>query len=74
VIRSAPEIERAKEINARFPGGKFIGFDCAHSYDLMPGWKLEGLGGTYRDIEYVQKECEKLAKAAMEATNKQLNW
>lgn len=37
--------------------GYWIGFDCAHSGDFSP--KI-GIRGTYRDIDYVQAECERL--------------
>ena len=43
----------------------WLGFDCAHAYDLVPG--LPGLdsplmGGQYRDIAYVRAEVESLAE------------
>ncbi|RYZ78273.1 MAG: hypothetical protein EOP04_30035 [Proteobacteria bacterium] len=45
-----------------------LGFDCAHFGDLMPGM-VETFGDllnqqTYRDMEFVQKECESLADQA----------
>lgn len=48
--------------------GSWIGFDCGHYMDLTPGAYFEN-GGTYRTIDYVKSECEKLAtgiKACME--------
>lgn len=42
----------------------WLGFDCAHYQDLSPGihrylsWKSECV---YRDANYVQRECERLA-------------
>jgi hypothetical protein len=39
----------------------WLGFDCAHSFDLIPEMsKLFGLECTYRDIPYVTKELESL--------------
>jgi hypothetical protein len=43
----------------------WLGFDCAHLWDLTPG--MEDLGvtlpdETYRDFEYVKAEIEQLAK------------
>jgi hypothetical protein len=53
-----------------------IGFDCAHSGDLMPNYDTEltkGLyeamisaGCVYRNVEYVKNECVKLAKQLKE--------
>lgn len=43
-----------------------VGFDCAHSGDLVP---LYGIDGTYRDIAYVRAECESLARQAKAATD-----
>ena len=37
--------------------GYWIGFDCAHSGDFSPRIAILG---TYRDIDYVQAECERL--------------
>jgi hypothetical protein len=36
-----------------------IGFDCAHTKDLLPFFNTSG---EYRNIEYVTNECKKLAK------------
>ncbi len=49
-------------------GGKlwWIGFDCAHLNDMQPGYLRRKYGsclaeGTYRDMNYVKSETEKLA-------------
>lgn len=41
----------------------WLGFDCAHGYDLIPMMTSEFLarGATYKDIEYVKRECRHLA-------------
>lgn len=45
----------------------WLGFDCGHAWDLIPymvashGPWLFGEGATYKTVEYVQEECEKLA-------------
>lgn len=41
--------------------GHWFGFDCAHCDDLCPGRSYLS-GGVYRDVEYVQAECESLAR------------
>lgn len=62
--------ERAREITQRFPG-KFIGFDCGHYGDLIPGMLRIGhipfADEIYRDINYVREECERLAMQAIAA-------
>lgn len=47
----------------------WLGFDCAHGDDLMPGRNLDdhgvyrGYGGSvYRDLDYVRRECRNLAR------------
>lgn len=46
----------------------WLGFDCAHAYDLVPVLHrgLHGIrplpGGTYRDIGYVKNQCIHLAR------------
>lgn len=41
----------------------FLGFDCAHAYDISPGLgELLSYESDYRDMEYVKKECKKLAE------------
>jgi hypothetical protein len=37
----------------------FVGFDCAHYGDLVPGLMKSGI---YRDEAYVTEQCESLAK------------
>ena len=43
----------------------WIGFDCSHAGDFMPGFVPE-FPGTYRDIKYVERECRELAKQIRE--------
>jgi hypothetical protein len=45
----------------------WLGFDCAHAFDIVPGFKHLDFGDSeYRNFDYVRVECEKLAaKAAM---------
>lgn len=38
----------------------WLGFDCAHCEDLAPG--LMAWSGTYRDLEWVKAETERLAE------------
>jgi hypothetical protein len=51
----------------------YIGFDCAHSGDLVPGMRFLGFNGslsleeTYKDIDYVRDQCERLAAQASAA-------
>lgn len=42
-------------------GKWWVGFDCAHSGDLVPGLGHSFSGDVYRDISYVASECESLA-------------
>ncbi len=44
----------------------WLGFDCAHYMDLVPGLKFFS-EGTYKDEQYVRAECEALALQASEA-------
>ena len=48
----------------------WLGFDCGHWGDLIPGMLKYGvnLGDRYRDIEYVKKECRNLALQLNETT------
>lgn len=43
----------------------WIGFDCAHAWDLVPWIESQTPGlcrnSEYRDIHYVRRECEELA-------------
>lgn len=44
--------------------GFYVGFDCGHAGDLQPMVVEIGLippGDTYKNIQFVQKECLKLA-------------
>lgn len=47
----------------------WLGFDCAHCFDLVPGMgtRLHGVTGedVYRDFDYVTKEVERLAVQAL---------
>jgi len=46
-----------------------IGFDCGHGYDVMPGYSVLIApieGAEYRTVDYVTKECRKLAKQLAE--------
>lgn len=51
----------------------WIGFDCAHAGDIVPGmeeprWpEIFGIEQTYKDIDYVRKETISLAQQAAEA-------
>lgn len=47
----------------------WIGFDCAHSGDMMPFLdnSLRFSGDTYRDLEYVKNECRYLVDQMLEA-------
>lgn len=45
--------------------GYWIGFDCAHCDDLVPGLRIDWT--VYRDVEYVRRNCKELAKAIAEA-------
>jgi hypothetical protein len=47
-----------------FDGGVWwLGFNTAHCFDLLPGihWTPTDGEGQYRDLNYVKKECSKLA-------------
>jgi len=49
----------------------WLGFDCAHVFDRIPGMgrEYESTGDcTYRDVAYVTAECEKLAAIAIESS------
>jgi len=45
----------------------WVGFDCAHLGDVIPGLGLQD-DGVYRDESYVRAELENLARQAAEAT------
>lgn len=47
----------------------WLGFDCAHGWDMCPGTQAiqailgdDGEGGTYRSLDYVVAQCESLAE------------
>lgn len=40
----------------------WIGFDCAHAYDLLPSTDIYSLNVVYRDINYVKNEVKNLAR------------
>lgn len=51
-------------------GWWWLGFDCAHSSDLVPAWSIGEWGrivrtslmdGEYRDLAYVKRHCKNLA-------------
>ncbi len=51
----------------------YVGFDCAHAGDYIPGFVpaiMYSLGytgeGVYRDMNYVEQECRKLARQVKE--------
>jgi len=46
-----------------YSDGGIIGFDCSHSGDCNP---YTSSNGTYRDMEYVKRECMNLADQIME--------
>ena len=53
----------------------WLGFDCGHAGDAMPGLSLypalratKDAGYTYKDIDYVRDECERLAEQASRAS------
>ena len=45
----------------------WLGFDCAHSFDLSPGWPYGRDINTYRTLSYVKEQCGKLAGQIKEA-------
>ena len=50
----------------------WLGFDCAHAWDILPvilsiSPRLADSQSKYRNIAYVTKQCEKLAKQALSA-------
>ena len=45
----------------------WLGFDCGHSFDLLPDARMNWGGGIYRDAEYVRDECRNLARQADQA-------
>jgi len=45
----------------------WVGFDCAHAGDLVPGLRLRSTRDTYRTLAYVQDQLRGLAAAASRA-------
>lgn len=67
VTYGAPCDETGKICHVAQPGEPdevhWIGFDCAHAGDLCPGMKeLRFNDWTYRDVNYVRAEVERLAE------------
>jgi hypothetical protein len=69
--------------NYRLSRGYWIGFDCAHAYDFMPGMmallnSLQAHSGdfmrhdTYRDFAYVKAEVTDLARQVARIEKKQI--
>lgn len=61
----------------------WLGFDCAHAYDLVPfmedftkRFMGPSLGGTYRNFQYARQETKKLADemAKLEFIDWQFTW
>lgn len=50
----------------RAGGRTWIGFDCAHAFDLQPGLPMPILS-TYRTVEYVMTEVDALAQQCKRA-------
>lgn len=75
---NADEMEPYPEVHGGVTyGGPFgtdpdlwwIGFDCSHAFDLVPGIENivgESTGWTYRDMNYVKAQCTLLAAQAAE--------
>ena len=57
--------------NGKPDGRWWIGFDCAHAGDVVPGvsgiWHRYRDDGAYRDIDFVVAECERLARQMADA-------
>lgn len=51
------EVEEGEDENVWW-----IGFDCAHAGDYLPGAHNSFLDGIYRDISYVKAEVKELAR------------
>ena len=47
--------------------GLWIGFDCAHYMDFVPGQRHHFENTEYRDVAYVKKELESIAEQAVRA-------
>lgn len=59
----------------KYDGRRWLGFDCAHAGDAIPGFKQFGLGedpdAVFADESYVEGHCRKLADQLI-ALNKEL--
>lgn len=40
----------------------WLGFDCAHAGDLVPGHVVNTPGATFKDLGYVRDQCRLLAE------------
>lgn len=47
----------------------WLGFDCAHAGDLVPGMMRHAPDDEYRDFEFVCSECEHLVEQAVSAAS-----
>ncbi len=55
--------DSGKHGGERPAGYWWVGFDCGHHMDLLPGMFKHGLRtGTYKDMTYAREETERLAK------------
>lgn len=49
----------------RLSRGRWVGFDCAHAFDVVPMFHerwAQTQGAAYRDIEFVKQQCTMLAE------------
>lgn len=52
------------------PSGEWwLGFDCAHRGDIVPGLRYRGVNDVWRDLPYVRAECARLAQQIAEAAS-----
>ena len=56
----------------RGAGFWWLGFDCAHCGDAVPGL-MEHDGDIFRDLDYVKQECAKLALQLKEISHAAVN-
>ena len=47
--------------SGRIEGHFYLGFDCSHAWDLLPGLPWQNEGAFYRTVEFVKTECTRLA-------------
>jgi hypothetical protein len=52
--------------------GWWFGFDCAHAGDLIPFLHVDFPDEVYRDMNYVEKECRKLAMQLASITKEKI--